>query len=228
MEKRLLSEDELAKIQKSIAVKELTSAEILMEVYDHYVSHLESKATEEFEDELFELEQKFTRAYCHALQSKLFKASKKEIFDLQWSLFKTYFNWPKMVGTVLFLIAIIFFWGNIEARTKGLMLVIPLVFVLCLNGWIWYKSHKKVKEIKKIINAQNRIESSYMSTILVKFSLMTSSFNLLILVPKILDVPNFMDSIFFLIATFVLFIFYTGYTLTLFEAWKIKSKTSLI
>jgi len=228
MEKRVLSEDELAKIQKAIAVKELTSAEILMEVYDHYLSHLENKAREEFDEELFELEQKFTHAYCHALQAKLFKASKKEIFDLQWSLFKSYFNWPKMVGTVLFLIAITFFWGNIEARTKGLMLVIPLAFVLCLNGWIWYKSHKKVKEIKKIINAQNRIESSYMSTIMVKFSLITSSFNLLILVPKILDLPNFIDSIFFLITTFILFIIYTGYTLTLFEAWKIKSKTALI
>jgi hypothetical protein len=225
---RQLTQLELKTVKDALVRKEISSAEILMEVYDHYVSHVESRTEEEFENELLELEQKFTRAYCNALQSNLFKTSKKEIFNLQWSLFKTYFDWPKMVGTILFLTTIIFFWGSIESRTKGLMLIIPLVFVLCLTAWIWYKSHKKVKEIKKLINAQNRIESSYLSTILIQFSLMTSSFNLLILVPKILDVPNFMDSIFFLIATFTLFIFYTGYTLTLFEAWKVKSKTALI
>lgn len=102
MEIRELNEEELNQIQKAIAVKDLTSAEILMEVYDHYVSHLESKSAAEFEDELFELEQKFTYSYCHSLQAKFLKASKKEIFNLQWTLFKTYFTWPRMLGTVLF------------------------------------------------------------------------------------------------------------------------------
>ena len=225
---RKLSEQELDQIKKAISAKELTSAEILIEIYDHYVSHLEGFESSKFEEELFELEQKFSYSYCHALQSKFIKASKKEIFNLQWSIFKTYFTCPRMLGTILFLCAYIFFWGTIEAKTKGLILVIPLVVVLCLSGWIWIKSYKKVREIKRIVNAQKRIESSYLSTIMVQFSLMTSSFNLLILVPKILDVPNFLDSVFFLVASFSLFILYTGYTLTLFEAWRLKTKSALI
>jgi len=225
---RKLTEKELDQIKKSIVYKEITSAEILMEIFDHYVSHLQSYEEQDFEEQLFELEQQFTYSYCHALQAKFLKASKKEIFHLQWNLFKTYFTWPRMLGTVLFLCANIFFWGTMEAKAKGLILVIPLVIVLCLNGWIWVKSYKKVRGIKKMVNSQNRIESSYLSTILIQFSLMTSSFNLLILVPKILDVPNFLDSVFFLVASFSLFILYTGYTLTLFEAWRLKTKSALI
>jgi hypothetical protein len=225
---RKLTDRELDQVKRAIAAKELTSAEILIEIYDHYLSHLEDFEEAEFEEKLFELEQKFKYSYCHALQAKFLKASKKEIFNLQWNLFKTYFTWPRMLGTVLFLCAFIFFWSTIEAKTKELILVIPLVVVLCLSGWIWFKSYKKVREIKRLVNAQKRIESSYLSTIMVQFSLMISSFNLLILVPKILDVPNFLDSIFFLVASFSLFILYTGYTLTLFEVWKVKSKSALI
>lgn len=225
---RKLSEQELDQVKKAISYKELTSAEILMEIFDHYISHLEDFEESEFEEQLDELEDKFTYAYCHALQAKFLKASKKEIFNLQWTLFKTYFTWPRMLGTVLFLCSFIFFWSTIESKTKGLILVIPLVIVLGLNAWIWVKSYKKVREIKRIVNAKKRIESSYLSNILVQFSLMTSSFNMLILVPKILDVPNFLDSVFFLVASFSLFILYTGYTLTLFEAWRLKTKSALI
>jgi hypothetical protein len=228
MEMRKLTNPELDQVKRAIAYKDITSAEILMEIFDHYLSHLQSYEEQDFEEQLLELEQQFTYSYCHALQAKFLNASKKEIFHLQWNLFKTYFTWPRMLGTVLFLCAYIFLWGTIEAKTKGLILVIPLVVVLCLSGWIWIKSYKKVREIKRIVNAQNKIESSYLSTIMVQFSLMTSSFNLLICVPKILDVPNFLDSVFFLVASFSLFILYTGYTLTLFEAWRLKTKTALI
>jgi hypothetical protein len=225
---RTLTEIELDQVKNVIASKELTSAEILMEIFDHYISHLEDFEESEFEDQLVELEQKFTYAYCHALQAKFLKATKKEIFNLQWSIFQSYFTWPRFVLTIAFLVFLLTLWGNIENRTKAISLIIPLVFVLCLNAWIWFKSYKKVREIKKLVNAQNRIESSYLSNILVKFTLMTSSFNLLILVPKILDVPNFLDSVFFLVTSFGLFILYTGYTLTLFEAWRLKTKSALI
>jgi len=57
---RQLSEEELDQVKRAIAVKDLTSAEILIEIYDHYVSHLERFEEAEFEEQLFELEQKFT------------------------------------------------------------------------------------------------------------------------------------------------------------------------
>lgn len=225
---RKLSEQELDKVKKAIAAKELTSAEILMEIYDHYVSHLESFEESKLQDELFELEQKFNYSYCRALQAKFIKASKKEMLNLQWSIFKTYFTWPRMLASATFLIFLLTLWGNIESRTKGLSLILPLVLIILMTAWIYFISYRKVTKIKKMIPSEKRIESSYLSNIMMQLSLLMSTFNLIILVPKILDFPNFLDSNFFLVASFSLFIIYTGYTLTLFEAWKIKSKTSLI
>lgn len=225
---RKLSEQELEQVKKAISAKELTSAEILLEIYDHYVSHLEHFEEEEFEEELFELEEKFNYAYCHALQAKFIKATKKEIFNLQWSIFKTYFTWPRFAATIAFLVFLLSFWDTIDNRSKAISLLLPLAFTVLLTGWIYYKSYTKVTKIKKTILSNKRIESSYLSTIMIQLSLFTSSFNLLILVPKILDIPNFMESIFFLLVSFSLFIIYTSYSLTLFEAWKIKSKTALI
>jgi len=225
---RQLTEQELNQVKNAVAAKELISAEILLEVYDHYVSHLESFDESDFEAELFELEQKFKYSYCHALQAKFIKASKKEMFNLQWTIFKTYFTWPRFLATIAFLIFLLTLWGNIDSRTKGLSLILPLVLIILMTAWIYFKSYRKVTKIKKMIPSHKKIESSYLNTIMIQLTLLMSSFNLIILVPKILDFPYFLDSNFFLVASFSLFIIYTSYTLTLFEVWKIKTKTSLI
>ena len=225
---RKLTEKELDQVKKVIAAKELTSAEILVEIYDHYVSHLESFESSEFEEELIELEQKFMYSYCHALQAKLFKASKKDILSFQWSIFKTYFTWPKFLATTFFLAIYIIIWMEVEHKTKAQLLIIPMISIVILSAWIYYRSFKKVRKIKKMIDSPRTIESSLLKVIMIQLSLITSSFNLLILTPKIFDIPEFMESPYFLAATLALFLFYASYSLTLFEAWKIKSRTALI
>ncbi|MEP1088395.1 hypothetical protein [Algoriphagus sp.] len=225
---RQLSEQELDQVKRVISAKELTSAEILVEIYDHYVSHLESFESSEFEEQLFELEQKFKYSYCHALQAKFLKASKKEIFNLQWSIFKSYFTWPRIVATAVLFSLLLLLWGNIDSRTKGITLVILVSIILILSGWIWYNSFKKVKKIKALIRSKNIIQSSLLTTVIMQLSLVTSSLNMMIMVPKILGAPDFFESTYFLVSSFSLFFIYVSYTLTLFEAWKIKSKTALI
>lgn len=225
---RKLSEQELDQIKKAISAKELTSAEILLEIYDHYVSHLEGFESSKFEEELLELEEKFSYSYCHALQSKFIKASKKEIFNLQWSIFKTYFTLPRFLATALFLVFYFLFWMDVANKTKVQLLIIPIVAIVILSAWIYYRSFKKVSKIKQMIASPKGIQSSLLASIMMQLSLITSSFNLMILLPKVFDVPNYMESPYFIAGTLILFFIYVSYSLTLFEAWKLKTKSSLI
>ena len=124
---RKLSEQELDQVKRTIATKELTSAEILIEIYDHYVSHLESFEEAEFEEQLFELEQKFTPKYCKNLQLDFYENAGKEVNRLQWSILKSYFTWPRAMWTVLLFSIFIFFWLNGGNISKILVLGIPFM-----------------------------------------------------------------------------------------------------
>lgn len=228
MDRRTLSELELAKIQKAIAVKELTSAEILMEVYDHYVSHLESFEAAEFEEELFELEQKFNYNYCHALQAKFLKSSKKEIHQLQWSILKSYFTLPRIIGSISALVFLTILWTTLEGKVRGLAVAIPMLALLLVFIWILLKSRVKVNRIKRAIGNSSKIESSYLTTITLQFTLFIGLFNMFIHIPRLFDLEGFFESYYFILVSFALCLLYLGYTLSLIETWKIKSKTALI
>jgi hypothetical protein len=214
MSGRKLSQAELSRIQKAIAVKDLTSAEILMEIYDHYVSLLESKATEEFDEELFELEQKFTYGYCHALQGKLFKSAKKEIFGLQWSLFKSYFSWPRIVLTAAFLILSLFIWSYLGEKTRMITLFIPFALSSMLTLGIVINSFRKVRKVRKYIKSTQKIESTFaiwifqpMLILAAPFSLMSSSG------PD----SNIITDEYLPAVSFLFLIIYSGFFLTLLE-----------
>jgi hypothetical protein len=99
---RTLSEEELKSVQKTIAQRDITSAELLMEVYDHFISHLEEFPEEDFEEQLNTLSEKWSFGYCKKLQHDLFKNINKSVRKTQWSLLKSYFSWPKMVFTLIF------------------------------------------------------------------------------------------------------------------------------
>ena len=88
---RQLNQLELKEIQRSIFHKEISSAEVLAEIYDHYVSHLQEFPESEFGSQLLELEQKFTQAYCHSIQAKFNKSVREDISKTQWWVLKSYF-----------------------------------------------------------------------------------------------------------------------------------------
>ena len=74
---RKLSEQELKLVQKAIIAKEISVIEVLAEAYDHYISHLEGFAEEEFKSELAKLESKWTYPYCQSLQNDFSKSINK-------------------------------------------------------------------------------------------------------------------------------------------------------
>jgi hypothetical protein len=226
---RKLSERELDQVKGAIAAKELTSAEILVEIYDHYVSHLESFGEAEFEGELFELEQKFTPKYCKNLQLDFYENAEKEISRLQWSIFKSYFTWPRAMWTVLVLSIFVFFWMSGGNTTKILLLSIPFIAGLSINGWLWYKSHKKVSEIRKLIKSHTTLQSTYLPDSVNQFVMMFLTLNMLIFtIPTFVGLLDSMGSLLFIIAILLVFAGFISHMLTFYEACKIKSKIALI
>ncbi|SFT95548.1 hypothetical protein SAMN04489724_2947 [Algoriphagus locisalis] len=225
---RQLSEQELDQVKRAIAAKELTSAEILMEVYDHYVSHLESYGDSEFEGELFELEQKFTHHYCKALQEKHYNSTHRGMRVLQWKIFKSQLSWPNFIVTATLFSLISYLWTTIDGRTRTVVILVPLGIILLLVVWILIKSTVKVRSIKKTLGVSNYIQSDYLKIILGQWTLILSTLTLGVLAPKNLGFTDPFTNPYYTYITFFLAILYLGYFLTLLQAWKIKSKTALI
>jgi hypothetical protein len=226
---RQLSDKELDQVKRAIAGKDLTSAEILIEIYDHYVSHLEGFEEVDFDGELFELEQKFTPKYSKKLQLDFYENAEKEITRLQWSIAKSYFTWPRAVWTVLLFSIFIFFWLNGGNISKILVLGFPFMAELSLNGWLWYKSYKKVSDIRKLLKSHTTLQSSYLPNSVNQFVMMFLTMNMVIFtIPTFVGLLDSMGSFLFLIAAFLVFAAFIAHMLTYYEACKIKSKTALI
>ena len=134
---RQLNQLELKEIQRSIFHKEISSAEVLAEIYAHYVSHLQEFPESEFGTQLLELEQKFTQAYCHSIQAKFNKSVREDISKTQWQVLRKYFctsRWIYAVG----ILAVIFY---VATQTKsqqeiGILLLSPLILLLLSFGII--------------------------------------------------------------------------------------------
>ncbi|MFT4857732.1 MAG: hypothetical protein ACI9UV_000123 [Algoriphagus sp.] len=226
---RKLSDKELGQVKRAIAAKDLTSAEILIEIYDHYVSHLESFEESDFKDELFELEQKFRYSYYNSLQENFEKSTKKELLKIQWIISKSYFSWPKIISTALVVIVLILLFQNLEGKTKGVATFVPVGLTVLLIGLIAIKSFLKVRRIKNTIGITSKVQSSFLTSISLQSQMILSFFYLFVLIPRLLfDRAVWLDSSYFTIGSFLLCLFYIGYLLSLIEAWKIKSKTALI
>ncbi|MBN3584363.1 hypothetical protein JYB64_18355 [Algoriphagus aestuarii] len=225
---RKLSEQELDQVKKAIAAKELISAEILMEIYDHYVSHLESFEDSEFETEMLELEMKFTHNYCKELQEKHFDSTHKGMRTLQWKIFKSQFSWPRFIVTATTFSLISILWTTIDGRTRTVVILVPLGIILLLIAWISIKSTVKIRSLKKTLGVSNYIQSDYLKIILGQWSFILSTLTLSVLAPKNLGFTDPFTNPYYTFITFFLAILYLGYFLTLLKAWKLKSKTSLI
>lgn len=229
---RKLTEDELKLVQLAIIAKDLTVIEVIAEIYDHYITHLEGFSEEEFKSELAKLESIWIYPYCRELQGKFTASVNKSIRSLQWKLIKSYFTWPRlMVTLMLFLVA---YLGSIFLPSKIFLfgVIVPiLIFLLVFGILMTYRSRGKFKDLKQIFNYRTTgsLLISGESSYLFSHSLFpVQLLNVFILAPKILgwveDFSNPFMSLVILLFSFFLFI----HTLTIHEAWKIKSKTALI
>lgn len=225
---RKLSEEELIKIQKAIVAKELISAEVLMEIYDHYVSHLEGFGEEDFEEQLDELEQKFTPRYCKTIQLDFKESSEKEISRMQWSIWKSYFTWPKGLATISFFAIFLLVWIYGSDISRILAICLPILIGTLLNGWLWYKSYKKVAQIRKLVKSHTTLESSYLPNSVNQFVIIFITLNFIFQVSRGLKVLTSMESLFFAFLALVIFFAFVSYMFSFYAACKLKSKTALI
>ncbi|MFN3800296.1 hypothetical protein [Belliella pelovolcani] len=226
---RQLTEIELQEIRRSIMRKEISSAEILMEIHDHYISHLQEFSEEEFNEQLVELDQKFTYGYCHALQFRFIKKAKEEIHQTQWMVIRKYFCASRWLYLVVILVLV--FYAAMQARTEeelGILLLSPLILLLIANIAFGYQNFKKLRPIKKTFKGIGiPINSSLALTISERMYFPILMAQLFVYVPKLIfsqiDLSPFLPA-----GAAAITVLLTLYTVSLLEVWKIKSKTALV
>lgn len=225
---RQLTDIELQDIRKAIMQKEISSAEILMEIYDHYISHLQELPAEEFQSQLFELEQKFTYAYCHALQAKFNKEIRKELSSLHWQVLKKYFCFSKILYVIIFsFLAFQMSRFVTDQKEIAILMLSPLLILAGAHIFFLIKSHFKIKTIKKNFNAAGPLQSSLFYPFSEKLYLPVMLAYLIMWSVEWVFNSNPIANLAPSIAA-IIFIVLSIYVLTLLEVWKIKTKTALI
>lgn len=228
---RQLTEEELTLIQKAIIRKEISATELLGEIYDHYVTHLESFPEADFNSQMNLLQEKWTQDYCQQLQRDLQDSINKSIRSLQWQLAKSYFSWPRMIFTVSFLFLISYLITSFAWQLQVVLFTIPLLFLITLGIILSMRSYRKNKAIKKIFNFRNSgifIWSFQNSNFLNHITLPWHAFTLVLLAPRIWAGQNFAPDYILNGIGIAFGLYLILHSLTIFEAWKIKSKTALI
>lgn len=225
---RQLTQLELKTVKDALVRKEISSAEILMEVYDHYVSHLQGFPIEEFDNQFFELDQRFSYAYCHALQAKYNKEVRKEISRIQWQVFKRYFCLSKILY-VLIISFLAFQMSRYVTDEKELALIVlsPLLILAGAHILFLIKSHLRIKSIKKNFNTKGSLQSSLYYPFSEKLYLPVMMAYVIIWSVEHIFNSNAMANLAPSIAA-IIFIILSIYVLTLFEVWQIKTKTALV
>ncbi|TXE04036.1 hypothetical protein [Algoriphagus aquimarinus] len=225
---RKLSEQELEQVKKAIASKELTSVEILVEIYDHYMSHLEDFQRSEFEDELGKLEVRFTSGYCHALQAKLNKEIRKDVGKLHWKIIQRNFHLPRIMNIIGFMSVAFYLSSSIgNGKEAAIMMIFPLLILKIFHLYLLARSSIRIKIIKRSVNQKSHLQSSLFYPISERMYLpVIVVYSIVWFSDMMFDIQvssNIAPQI-ALIFSILLFI----YVISVLEIWKIKSKTSLI
>jgi hypothetical protein len=226
---RQLTEIELQEIRRSIMRKEIFSAEILMEIYDHYISHLQEFSESQFHEQLFELDQKFTYGYCHALQAKFNKEAKEDIYHTQWMVIRKYFctsRWFYLAG----IIALVFYVATqaITEEELRVLLLSPMILMLIANIAFGYQNFKKLRPVKKAFKDNGiPIRSSLALPISERMYFPILMVQFFVYLPKLiftdLDLSPYLAA-----GAGIFTVLLTLYVISLIEVWKIKSKTAMV
>jgi len=227
---RTLSLEEIDLIKKSILRKEITSAEILSEVYDHYLTHLENLPEDDYKQGLNELDEKFTYNFCKKLQRDQKNSNRREIKTLQKEIFKSYFTWPRFAFTLFFIASISYLGALIPFKTQVILFImVPLIFIVGLNFVVMLRTRTKLKPLKNDFSGQsykiNSLTSEYL-TLQLHWPITLT--NIILHVPRILGLTDFIPEYLYSFLSVATCIFLVFYGLILFEVFKVKSKTAFV
>lgn len=141
-----------------------------MEVYDHFISHLEEFPEEDFEEQLNALNEKWSFGYCKKLQHDLSKSINLSVRKTQWTLVKSYFSWPKMVFTLILIGGITLLVNLMTHKMQLLVLFgLPIVYLGAFLFWILFRTYKKISPIKEIFKVTDLKISSIFSNQFISF-----------------------------------------------------------
>jgi hypothetical protein len=224
---RQLSEIELKQVRHAISAKGLNAAEILLEVYDHYVSHLQEFEAADFESELNALEERFTYGYCHALQANLHKSLNTEISRTQWDIVRSYFCFSRLIYSLGLLFILMTVSMNLKSDEQYLIMVyVPLSLLVGFSLFVLLKWHKNLKIAKDIfIEQKDSIKSVTTEIMMLRIILPVLSLNAIIMIPKTFLAAHDLSFALLPQISLVLTMALLLYGISLFEVWKIKSKS---
>jgi len=227
---RQLTDLEIKQIRCSIAKKEILSAELLMELDDHYSSHLEGFSEGEFENQLMKLDEKFTPYFCKGLQYKLNKNAKEEILKSQWKVIQGYFCASKWLYLVGFSAVIIFISSQIRTELEiKILLFMPLLLLTLSNIVFHYQNFQKLRQIKTIFQGfELAIYSSFARPLSERLFLPFLLIQSLVFLPKIIFPGISIENNYLAASASIMSILLALYTLSLLEVWRLKSKIVLV
>lgn len=225
---RQLTQLELKTVKDALVRKEISSAEILMEVYDHYISHLQEFEETDFEEQLTELEEKFSYGYCHALQAKFNKEIRKEISLLQWEVVKKNFCLSRILYVLGFMMIAFYLGSNVKNEKEGaIMMVAPLLILTVFHIYFLVKSTSRSKKVKANFSQESPLQSSLIYPLSERMYLpVLMSYSIVWFSDMMFDRQIFSHIAPQLSAIFSILLFIYG--ISLFEVWRIKSKTAIV
>lgn len=209
--------------------KEISSAEILMEVYDHFLSHLQEFPEQEFHPQLFELDEKFTYAYSHALQAKFKKSAYEDISKTQWNVIRSYFctgRWAYLLGLIAVAIYLsTYFQSPVELK---MILFLPFLLLFGFQLVYGYQNFKRMKPIRHNfkgigIPIQSSLAGFFENRASFPLTLIYGFISFPVLILKWDPLESIGPQIAAIFAVLV-----TLYAVSLIEVWQIKSKTGLV
>lgn len=221
---RKLEPLEIEKIQLTVSHKGICIVELLAEIYDHYISHLEQFSKEEFEQELKELDNKFTPKYCRKMEKILLDTSKKDILRLLLKQIPLMLTLPKAVLSLTIVLVLGFFWTSLEIKQQMMAFIALCGATLLLTLGIWWQSHQKIKGFKTFYKGEKLLISVHFSNIALQLYLPVSIFTLSVTTPKILGFYNIIDTPYFFLVSMVFFLVIAISNIGVYQVWKVKSK----
>jgi hypothetical protein len=229
---RHLTEEELKLVQTAIIAKDLTVLEVIAEIYDHYITHLEGFSEEEFKSELAKLESIWIYPYCRDLQSELSNNVNKSIRSLQWKLIKSYFTWPKILSTATFFGFLYVLSQMLSAKVFVFSSILPfLIITQVFHIHLLILARKKQSNLRSIFNFKSTgriLSSAETNGLSVAVATPLSLLNLFLLSPRILDFELGISTTSFLFILVLFSFLISLISFSAYEAWKIKSKTALL
>ena len=229
---RQLTEEELKLVQLAIIAKDLTVMEVIAEIYDHYITHLEGFSEEEFKSELANLESIWIYPYCRDVQGEFSNSINKSIKSLQWKLIKSYFTWAKILFTAVCFGFLYALSQMLPAKVFALSSILPfLITTQVFHIYLLILARKKYSKLRSIFNFRSTgriLSSAGTNGLSVAIGTPIALLNLFLIGLRILDIELGVTNSSFLLILVLFSFLISIISFSAYEAWKIKSKTALI